>query len=123
MTYGNDASTVTRFREHLEQHGGKAENIEYICCDMGKGFQSGIAMEFPKAIVTYDRFHVMEHMSMAVDRSRRHEWNMLRENGRLKEATDLKGQRFILLRNNENLSGNQQSRVRNILNSEILDRM
>lgn len=117
VTYGNDASTVTRFREHLEQHGGKAENIEYICCDMGKGFQSGIAMEFPKAIVTYDRFHVMEHMSMAVDRSRRHEWNMLRENGRLKEATDLKGQRFILLRNNENLSGNQQSRVRNILNS------
>jgi len=117
VTYGNDASTVSRFREHLEAHGGKAENIEYICCDMGKGFQSGIAMEFPNAIVTYDRFHVMEHMSMAVDRSRRHEWNMLRENGRLKEATDLKGQRFILLRNNENLSGNQQFRVRNILNS------
>ena len=117
VTYGNDASAVSRFRRHLEEHGGKAENIEFICCDMGRGFKSGIATEFPKAIVTYDRFHVMEHMSMAVDRSRRHEWNMLKENGRLKEATDLKGQRFLLLRNNENLSGHQLSRVRGILES------
>ena len=51
----------------------------------------------------YDRFHVMEHMTMAVDRSRRHEWNMLRESGRMREATNLKGQRFLLLRNHDNL--------------------
>lgn len=117
VTEGNDSSTVTRFRQHLEAHGGKAENIEYICCDMGKGFQSGIATEFPDAVVTYDRFHVMEHMTMAVDRSRRHEWNMLREQGRLKEATDLKGQRFLLLRNHDNLYLNQKERISEILSS------
>ena len=115
VTYGNDADTVSRFRRHLEEHGGRAEDIEYICCDMGKGFQSGIEREFPGAIVTYDRFHVMEHMSRAVDASRRHEWNVLRENGRLKEATDLKGQRFVLLKNTENLKGFQKSRVDSIL--------
>lgn len=117
VTDGNDASTMTKFRKHLEDHGGKASNIKYICCDMGKGFQSGIAMEFPNAIVTYDRFHVMEHMTKAVDSARRHEWNMLREDGRLKEATDLKGQRFLLLRNNGNLRGWQKERIDSILDS------
>jgi len=117
VTYGNDSSAVARFRQHLEEHGGRAENIRYICCDMGKGFQSGIAMEFPDAIVTYDRFHVMEHMTMAVDRSRRHEWNMLRESGRMREATNLKGQRFLLLRNHDNLYMDQKDRISDILSS------
>lgn len=117
VTKGNDASTMTAFREHLEAHGGKAENIKYICCDMGKGFISGIENEFPDAIVTYDRFHVMEHMTLAVDKARRHEWNVLRENGRLKEATDLKGQRFLLLRNKGNLKSWQESRIDSIMNS------
>ncbi|MBE6519313.1 MAG: ISL3 family transposase [Thermoplasmata archaeon] len=117
VTYGNDSSAVARFRQHLEEHGGRAENIRYICCDMGKGFQSGIAMEFPDAIVTYDRFHVMEHMTMAVDRSRRHEWNMLRESGRMREATNLKGQRFLLLRNHDNLYTDQKDRISDILSS------
>ena len=31
--------------------------------------------------VTYDRYHVIQHMSLAVDRARRHEWNVLREGG------------------------------------------
>jgi len=53
---------------------------------MGKGFLSGIRDEFPDAVVTCDKYHVMQHMSLAVDRARRHEWNVLREEGRLKEA-------------------------------------
>lgn len=117
VTDGNSADSVTRFREWLEEHGGKAGNMEYICCDMGKGFMSGIAREFPKAVVTYDRFHLMEHMTMAVDRARRHGWNVLREEGGLKEATDPKGQRFLLLRNNDNLSEWQMGRMKGILSS------
>lgn len=117
VTDGNSADSVTRFREWLEEHGGKAGNMEYICCDMGKGFMSGMAREFPKAVVTYDRFHVMEHMTMTVDRARRHGWNVLREEGGLKEATDPKGQRFLLLRNNDNLSEWQMGKVKGILSS------
>lgn len=79
VTNGNDASSVARFREHLEAHGSKASNVKFICCDMGKGFLSGIKNEFPGAVVTYDRYHVIQHMSLAVDRARRHEWNVLRE--------------------------------------------
>lgn len=117
VTDGNDADSVTAFREHLESRGGKAENIRFICCDMGKGFKAGIAREFPDAVVTYDRFHVMQHMSKSLDATRRAEWNMLREDGRLSEASDIKGQRFLLLRNNDNLDPNQQARIRGILNS------
>ena len=117
VTNGNDTSSVARFREHLEAHGGKASNVKFICCDMGKGFLSGIKNEFPGAVVTYDRYHVIQHMSLAVDRARRHEWNVLREGGRLKDATKLKGQRFVLLRDVENLSPSQKERVDWILES------
>lgn len=117
VTNGNDSSTMTRFREHLESCGGRADNIRYICCDMGKGFESGIAREFPKAIVTYDRFHVMEHMTLAVDKARRDEWNRLRHDGKTKEASDLKGQRFLLLRNNVNLDDDQKKRVQALMDS------
>ena len=111
VTHGDDSSTMTAFREHLVAHGGRVENIKLICCDMGKGFKSGIEKEFPNAIVIYDRFHVMEHMTLAVDKARRHEWNVLRESGRLKEATYLKGQRFLLLKNIGNLQDWQEARV------------
>lgn len=33
----------------------------------------------PDAIIKYDRYHVMQHMGPVVDRSRRHGWNVLRE--------------------------------------------
>lgn len=117
VTDGNDSSTIKRFREHLESHGGKAENVKYICCDMGKGFESGIARQFPKAIVTYDRFHVMEHMTLAVDKARRDEWNRLRQSGRSIDASNLKGQRFLLLKNNENLDDEQKEKVRLLMDS------
>lgn len=117
VTEKNDSDTITRFREHLESHGGKRENVKFICCDMGSGFKSGIAREFPDAIVTYDRFHVMEHMSLCIDKTRRTEWNRLRKNGKLTEATDLKGQRFLLLKNNVNLDDDQKKKVDSILES------
>lgn len=117
VTDGNSAESVARFRDWMVEHNGDPEKIEFICCDMGTGFLSGISKEFPDAVVTYDRFHVMQHMTMAVDRARRHEWNVLREEGRLKEATDLKGQRFLLLRNNDNLSDRQKGRIDGIMQS------
>ena len=39
------------------------------------------------------------------------------ERGRLKEATDLKGQRFLILRNNNDLDPLQKQRVQGILRS------
>lgn len=63
----------------------KTLNIKYICCDIEKGFQSSIVIEFSGAIVICDCFHVIEHMIKVVDRTRRS------EDGRLNEAIDLKG--------------------------------
>jgi len=117
VTEGNDSASVKRFREHLESKGGKASDIEYICCDMGKGFQAGIAEEFPEASVTYDRFHVMEHMMMAVDRSRRNASDATGHKGRRCESSDMLGQRFVLLKNHDDLHEYQKIIVSEILSS------
>ena len=70
-TEGKDAETVKRFREDLEAHGGKAEQIEEACLDMSAAFISGLKDQFPDAQRTFDNFHLMQLLTEAVDETRR----------------------------------------------------
>jgi len=70
-TTGKDAETVKRFREDLEAHGGRADQIEEVCLDMSEGFKKGLATEFPAAALTFDNFHLMKLLNKAVDEVRR----------------------------------------------------
>src|SRR5690606_34167456 len=59
-TEGKEASTVSAFRQDLEAHGGVAEQIEEICMDMSPAFIQGAQRTFPRASLTFDKFHVMK---------------------------------------------------------------
>jgi transposase len=41
------ASAVQRGRQFLEEHGGRAEQIEAVCSDMSPAYTKGVAEEFP----------------------------------------------------------------------------
>ena len=97
-TPGKDAGTVARFRSDLEQHGGSAEHIEEVCCDMSAAFVKGVTESLPEAEITFDKFHVTQIISAAVDETRRTERAAFPE---------LKGQRYALLRNPETMSDEQ----------------
>ena len=58
-TEGKDAATLARFREDFEAHGGDPAKIGEVCCDMSQAFVSGVERHFPKARITFDRFHLM----------------------------------------------------------------
>ena len=58
-TEGKDAATPERFREDFEAHSGDLEKIAEVCCDMSQAFVSGVERHFPKAHITFDRFHLM----------------------------------------------------------------
>jgi transposase len=101
-TDGKDASTVDRFKEDLIDHGGDPGAVEEICCDMSPAFISGVEKQFPEAHITFDKFHVLKVLNEAVDLVRREE---------AKDRPELKGSRYLWLKNQSNLKASQAEQL------------
>ncbi|QZT34570.1 ISL3 family transposase [Caldalkalibacillus thermarum TA2.A1] len=101
-TEGKDSSVLSQFKQHLEDKGIPASQIEECCCDMSPAFINGIESTFPNAKITYDKFHVMKMVNEAVDTVRRAEQ---------KEVDDLKKTRYIWLKNEQNLTAKQREQL------------
>ena len=109
-TEGKDAETVERFREDLEAHGGKAEQVQEACLDMSAAFIRGLTDEFPDAKLTFDNFHLMQLLTEAVDETRRQEQ---------RTHPELKGTRYVWLKNEWNHT-EEQARTFDLLRSSKL---
>lgn len=72
-TPGKGKATVTLFKNYLEQHGGDANNIAEVVCDMSKAFLSAAEETFPFSHATVDWFHVVQLFTRAIDNVRRAE--------------------------------------------------
>jgi len=84
----------------LLDHGGRAEAVEEICCDMSPAFIPGVEAQFPQARLTFDKLHVLKLLNTAVDNVRRQEQ---------RERPELKHTRYLWLKNPERLSAQQRS--------------
>jgi transposase len=95
VTEGKDAATVKAFADDLRQHNGSPELIKTASIDMSPAFIKGVNDYLPNAEITFDKFHVIAHASLAVDEMRR-----------LEQKTDpaLKGMRWVLLKDPSNLT-------------------
>lgn len=102
VTPGKDASTVARFVSDLKQHGGNPDAIRDVCMDMSVAFESGVKTNLPKALITFDKYHIVKLLNEAVDEVRRQEQ---------RQRPGLKNTRFLWLRRNSNLSASTQERV------------
>ena len=109
-TTGKDRQTMIDFSAHLSTHQGKPEQIEEYCSDMSAAFISGMAEAFPKAKQTIDKFHIMKLLGDAVDETRRKEQ---------RQAPELKKTRYLWLRNERDLSKEQQERLANLSDSHL----
>jgi transposase len=97
---GKDADCVEKLRKHLEEKGCKKEQIRDVSIDMSPAFISGIMRNFPNAKITFDKFHTMKIMNEAMDAVRKAE---------RKEITELKGHKYLFLRNDKDLDEKQKS--------------
>ena len=97
-TEGKDAETVRRFREDLEARGGTVEQVREACLDMSPAFIKGLGEQFPEAQLTFDRFHLMQLLTKAVDQTRREE---------RRTHPELKGTRYVWLKNEWNHTAEQ----------------
>lgn len=78
----------------------KSAKIELAVMDMRRPFRSSLARNAPAAKVVFDKFHIIRHLSDALDEVRRSEYRRLSG----KERSYIKGTRYLLLSNQENLT-------------------
>ena len=110
VTEGKDAGTVQAFKEDLEAHGGKAEQVEEVCLDMSAAFIRGLKEQFPDVHLTFDNFHLMQLLGNAVDQVRREEQ---------RTHPELKRTRYVWLKNEWNRT-EEQARIFHELKSSHL---
>lgn len=76
------------------------KNIRLAVMDMWKAFEKSTKKNAPQTAILYDKFHVMRHLGEALDEIRKQEYARLSG----KNRKYIKGQKYILLSNRENLS-------------------
>lgn len=99
---GRKKGVVEAFIEDLRLRGIDPGRIDVICCDMWDPYLNGIGTFLNKAVVVFDRFHVMNQINKALEAVRREEQ---RENAVLKNS------RFLWLKNPKNLTTRQEARL------------
>jgi transposase len=70
-----DAATMRSFFKWLGAR--RANAVVLVCCDMWAVFFDAVKENLPKAQIVFDRFHVVQHLSRAVDEVRRQTWRQL----------------------------------------------
>lgn len=101
-TPGKDAATVTASAEDFQAHQGDPAAVTDVTMDMSPAFIQGVTTHFPQAAITFDKFHVTKLLGDAVDAVRRDE---------VKRNPELKGTRYLWLKNPSGLSAGAASRL------------
>jgi transposase len=105
---GNGGQDIEPFLKVLRK---KAPHLEAIAMDMNKGFISAVEEHLPDVAIVFDHYHVSALMNKAIEEVRREQQSQLDEEGK----QVLKGSRFLLLKNYENLDEEKQSRLQQLL--------
>ena len=101
-TEGKDSCTVKAFASELSEHEAMPEQIKEVTIAMSPAFIAGVHDNLPEALVTCDKFHVIQGLNKAQDEVRRKEQ---------KKNPLLKNSRYIWLKNPENLTEKQKKQL------------
>jgi transposase len=109
---GRDRTTIDAFLDALGEE--RCKQIELVSADMAAWVAGPIAERCPQAELCLDPFHVVMLATDALDEIRREVWNEARRAGQTQLARDLKGARFVLWKNPENLSARQHAKLADV---------
>lgn len=77
-----------------------SKGIRLAVMDMWKPFRNATNERAPQAAILFDKFHIMAHLGDALDKVRKMEYARLQG----KSRSYIKGQKYVLLSNHENLT-------------------
>jgi len=105
---GKSKKAILPFLKRLKRH---ARKLKAISMDMSASYFWAVKEILPKVDIVFDRFHVMGLMNKAIDTFRRQYQQALNKTDR----KVLKGARFLLLSNYENLNEDKKLRLDELL--------
>jgi transposase len=110
---GEDRSegSLDQFYEELGEK--KTGKIELAIMDMWKAFSKSTRKKAPQAAIVYDKFHIMRHLGEALDKIRKMEYSRLSGEDR----KYIKGQKYTLLSNRENLTLDGRKALKELLSA------
>lgn len=91
------------------------ENVQAVAMDMWQAFETSTEKNVPNANIVHDRFHISKYLGDAVDKVRRDEHKQLMSDG----DERLKGARYSLLFNPENLTQEKGEQLNAIVKSTL----
>jgi len=94
---GKSGKALEPFKKRLRRRG---KQIKAVAIDMANSYSAWVKDVLPNAEIVYDHFHVIKLMNERMNNLRKSTMNKLEE----AQKKELKGKRFLLLRNEENLS-------------------
>jgi transposase len=97
---GQDRSEASMNQFYAALGENKAKGIRLAVMDMWKPFRNATQKQAPQAAILFDKFHIMRHLGEALDKVRKSEYARLTG----KERRYIKGQKYTLLSNRENLT-------------------
>jgi transposase len=108
---GEDRSeaSMNQFYDWLGEK--KTRGIRLAVMDMWKPFRNATIKRAPQTAILYDKFHVMKHLNDALDKVRKAEYARLSG----KERCYIKGQKYVLLSNHENLTLDGRKSLKTLL--------
>lgn len=113
---GRGSDSLRGFEKRLKRY---RKRIRYVCMDMSGAYAKWVLAFLPDADIVYDHFHLVKAMNDRLDKVRRRTMNRL--DADVKKV--LKGQRFTLTRNAEDLSAKESAHLQEIrgIFSELSD--
>jgi transposase len=109
MGRGRDMSTLDRFFAEMTQE--QKAGIEAVALDMWEAYINRVKHHCPQAKIVFDLFHVVQAFGKVIDAVRRSEYQHADGVGK----AVIKGSRYLLLRNEENLTEPQRDRLDELL--------
>jgi transposase len=98
MDEGKKKASLESFFQKLCE--AQKSSIQAVCIDRSGACQAVLNEQLPKASVVYDKFHLIANLNKALNEVRKDQYNKAKK----EDKNVIKGQRFNLMRNPENLS-------------------
>jgi transposase len=109
---GRDEKTLRKFFESIGEERRAA--IQLVSADAASWISTVVREQCPNANLCLDPFHVVSWATKALDEVRRELWNELSARGETERAKALKGSRWALVKNPENLTRKQRRKLGDI---------
>jgi transposase len=106
---GHDKKTLAKFFDILGAK--RCKNIKLVSADAAEWIGDLVRWRCKNATLCIDPFHVVKWATDALDEVRRAVWNEARESGQKGLARELKGTRYALWKNPEDLTERQEAKL------------